>query len=97
MRRQPKWNADRPTRSKTTRYDHDNSIAASIILADQNQHTAFQLDWALRFQRRRAEELRLKSTTFPMWTETGPNQPAEMGEWRNRRNMNDNINGISQL
>ena len=46
-RRRP---VDRP--SKTAKYDHDNSIAASIILSSPEQHSQFQLDWARRFQRR---------------------------------------------
>ena len=46
-----KWSRTRakdrpPSKSKRARYDHDNTIAAGIILASPEQHTAFQLDWA---------------------------------------------------
>ena len=42
--------------SKTARYDRDNELAANVIIESPEQHSQFQLDWAERFLRRRAEE-----------------------------------------
>ena len=57
MRRQPKWSQARPpSKSKRAKYDEENSIAAGIILSAPAQHRWFQVDWARRFQRRRAAE-----------------------------------------
>ena len=53
------WNrarfADRPTRSKRAQYDRQNAEAAAVILANPERHSRFQMDWAQRFLRRRAQ------------------------------------------
>ena len=38
-----------PRKSAAARYDHDNSIAAGIILATPQRHSRCQVDWARQF------------------------------------------------
>ena len=47
---------DRP--SKTAKYDHDNSVAAAVILENTSKHSDFQVRWAKAFTRRRRDEER---------------------------------------
>ena len=61
MRPRNQWSRqrakDRPaSKAKRARYDEQNSEAAAIILASPEQHRWFQVDWARRFQRRKAAE-----------------------------------------
>ena len=55
-----KWSraraADRPSKSKTRAYDEQNAIAAGIILSSPERHTAFQIQWAEAFTKRKAAE-----------------------------------------
>ncbi len=39
-------------RSKKRDYDHENAVAANIILSDPERHGRFGLDWARRFRER---------------------------------------------
>ena len=59
-----KWSrrraANQPTKSKRVRYDHDNELAARVILEAPNRHASFLVDWARAFLRRRAEESRAR-------------------------------------
>ena len=57
--------ANQPSKGKAARYDEQNAIAANIILANPERHSRFQIDWARRFQRRRAEAFRLGSENEP--------------------------------
>jgi len=61
MRQQPKWTRARavdqpPSKTKRSRYDRDNSIAARVILDNQDRHPNFMVEWARQFTARRAEE-----------------------------------------
>jgi hypothetical protein len=55
-----KWAAQRaanqPSKGKIAQYDAGNKRSARRILESPEQHPAFMVDWARRFQRRRAEE-----------------------------------------
>ena len=48
--------ANQPSARKKRAYDKENAVAAAVILADTQKHTAFQISWAHAFRRRQDQE-----------------------------------------
>ena len=57
--------ANQPSVRKKRDFDEQNAIAATVILESPNQHSAFQVDWAKAFTRRRAAESTPVDTNAP--------------------------------